>query len=315
LKVLIFGITGFSGITTLNMLLGLRVKNISGTYRHSSSNRDLSHLDKSVNLYECDINDTASIENVLNTVKPDIIFHFSAYVSVFSSIKNPTLTFKTNVIGTINLFESIKKIVPLAKVLLPGSAEQYGFVSSDKMPIEETYNLNPSNPYAISKNNQEEIGLYYFKQFGLNIYFTRTFHCTGPLQPVGFVCSDITKQIVNFERGLVASIKIGNLEAKRDFTDIRDVVLAYWQIINKGMPGEIYNVCIGKSIAINEILNILINLSGKKIPFENDESKMRKADVPDFIGNNSKLINLGWAPQYEITESLSGLLNSFRVRN
>jgi GDP-4-dehydro-6-deoxy-D-mannose reductase len=312
-KVLILGITGFAGRAALNMLASQGLEDISGTYRHSTANRGISKLNGEPSLYECDINDAVSIENVLNEIKPDVIFHFCSYVSVFSSLKNPTSTLQTNVIGTINLLEAVKKVVPLAKVLLPGSAEQYGFVSDEKMPIKESYPLNPVNPYAISKKHQEEIGLYYFKQFGLNLYFTRTFHCTGPYQPIGFVCSDIAKQIIRVEKGISSSIKIGNLEAKRDFTDIRDVVEAYWQIINEGAPGEIYNVCVGKSISIQNILDKLIIISGRNIPTIVDQSKLRKSDVPDFIGYNSKLKNIGWAPKFTIEQSLEDLLSWIRA--
>jgi GDP-4-dehydro-6-deoxy-D-mannose reductase len=312
-KVLILGITGFAGRAALNMFSSQGLKDISGTYRHSTANRGISKLNGEPSLYECDINEAVSIENVLNEIKPDIIFHFCSYVSVFSSLKNPTSTYQTNVIGTINLLEAVKKVVPLAKVLLPGSAEQYGFVSEKKMPIKETYSLNPANPYAVSKKHQEEIGLYYYKQFGLNLYFTRTFHCTGPYQPIGFVCSDIAKQIVGVERDVSSSIKIGNLDAKRDFTDIRDVVAAYWQIINDGVPGQIYNVCVGKSISIQNILDKLIGFSGKNIQTTIDQSKLRKSDVPDFIGCNTKLKKIGWTPKYTIEQSLEDLLNRTRA--
>ncbi len=313
MKILILGITGFAGKAAQEVFLGEGIRNISGTYRHSTANRGISQSNSKIKFCECDINDVISIDDVLNQIKPDVIFHFSAYVSVFSALKNPSLAFKTNVIGTVNLLESVKRIVPHAKILLPGSAEEYGFILSEKMPIRETCELNPLNPYAISKKNQEEIGLYYFKQFGLNIYFTRTFHCTGPYQPIGFVCSDIAKQIVNFERGLASSIKIGNLEAKRDFTDIRDVVRAYWNIINWGTPGEVYNVCLGKSISIQEVLDKLIVISGKKVTIEIDEFKLRKADVPDFVGDNNKLKSIGWLPRFDIEESLEDLLVWIRL--
>lgn len=313
MKILIMGITGFAGRAAFDMLANQGLKDISGTYRHSTVNRGISALPSQGRLYECDINDVISIESVLNEVKPDFIFYFCGYVSVLNSFKNPTSTFCTNVMGTINLLEAVKKIVPLSRVLLPGSSEQYGFVPFLKMPIKEDCPLNPVSPYAISKKNQEEIGLYYFNQFGLNLYFTRTFHCTGPYQPAGFVCSDIAKQIVSFEDGFTSGIKIGNLEAKRDFMDIRDVVAAYWQIINEGTPGHIYNVCVGRSISIQNILDYLISLSEKEVPTIVDQSKIRKSDVPDFLGSNDKLKNIGWIPKFSIEKSLEDLLAWTRV--
>ena len=255
------------------------------------------------------------MERVLNEFQPNMIFHFASYVSVFSSFKNPLPTFQTNIIGTTNLLEAVKKIVPDSKILIPGSAEEYGKVPEKKMPIKENYPLNPVNPYAISKKVQEDIGFYYFKACGLNIYFTRTFHYTGPRQPLGFVCSDLAKQVVDVESNRIKSIKVGNLEAKRDFTDIRDVVDAYWKIMNKGEVGEIYNVCSGKSISIQEILNKLIKFSGKNILVEIDKNRLRPSDVPNFVGDNKKLKRIGWIPEYTIDDSLKVLLEGWRDGN
>jgi len=312
MKVLILGITGFAGTTTYKMLREMGSININGTYRHSTSNTSRIALYEKASLYECDINNVLSIESVLEEVRPDIIFYFCAYVSVFSSIKNPSSTYQTNVLGAINLLESVKKISPDSKVLMPGSAEQYGFVTEKNMPIKESYSLNPQNPYAMTKKNQEEIGLFYFRQFGLNLYFTRTFHCTGPYQSAGFVCSDIARQVVALEEGKASSIKIGNLEAKRDFLDMRDITDAYWKILIKGKPGEIYNVCRGESLKIQSILDKLIDFSGKDIAIQVDPAKLRKSDVPDFIGDNQKLIEIGWTPKYKMDQTLLDLLNSLR---
>jgi len=312
MKVLILGITGFAGTTTYKMLREMGSIDINGTYRHSTSNTSRIALYEKASLYECDINNVLSIESVLEEVRPDIIFYFCAYVSVFSSIKNPSSTYQTNVLGAINLLESVKKISPDSKVLMPGSAEQYGFVTEKNMPIKESYSLNPQNPYAMTKKNQEEIGLFYFRQFGLNLYFTRTFHCTGPYQSAGFVCSDIARQVVALEEGKASSIKIGNLEAKRDFLDMRDITDAYWKILIKGKPGEIYNVCRGESLKIQSILDKLIDFSGKDIAIEVDPTKLRKSDVPDFIGDNQKLTEIGWTPKYKMDQTLLDLLNSLR---
>lgn len=312
MKVMIIGITGFAGTFMHQLLAHIEDINLYGTFRHSTKNRNIADNFAKATLFECDVNDFYSIEKVLSEVQPDIIFHFASYVSVFSSFKNPLPTFQTNIIGTTNLLEAVKKIVPATKILLPGSAEEYGKVPKDKMPIKENYPLNPVNPYAISKKVQEEIGLYYFKTFGLNIYFTRTFHYTGTGQLLGFVCSDLAKQIVDVENSKIKSIKVGNLEAKRDFTDIRDVVNAYWVIINIGKVGEVYNVCRGESIKIQEILDKLIKFSGKDISVEIDENKFRPSDVPDFVGDDTKLKSLGWVPQHAIDDSLNALLDWWR---
>lgn len=312
MRVLIIGITGFAGTSMYHLLTHAGEINLYGTYRHSTKNRNITDNFNRATLLECDVNDVYSIEKVLSEIRPDILFHFASYVSVYASFKNPLPTFQTNIIGTANLLEAIKKIIPEARVLIPGSAEEYGKVSKDKMPVSEDYPLNPINPYGISKKVQEEMGLYYFNTYGLNIYFTRTFHYTGAGQPLGFVCSDFAKQIVDIECGKIDGLKVGNLEAKRDFIDIRDVVNAYWKIINKGKVGEVYNVCSGKSITIREILDRLIKLSKKDILVEMDINKFRPSDVPDFVGDNTKLKGIGWVPGYTIDDSLIELLEWWR---
>lgn len=312
MKILVFGITGFAGTSMYHLLNRIDGNHLYGTFRHSTGNRNIADNYRRATLIECDINDVYSIENVLSESQPDIIFHFASYVSVINSFKNPLPIFQTNIIGTTNLLEGIKKIVPKAKILIPGSAEQYGRVPEDKMPIKEIYPLNPVNPYAISKKAQEEIGFHYFNHIGLNIYFTRTFHYTGPRQPLGFVCSDIVKQVVDVEVGKTECVKVGNLDARRDFTDIRDVVNAYWIITNNGKAGEVYNVCTGKSIKIQDILDKLIIHSGKHVLVEIDKNKLRQSDVPDFVGDNTKLRSIGWMPQYTIDDSLNELLEWWR---
>lgn len=312
MKILIIGTTGFAGTHLYNLLSQKENISLFGTFRHSTKNRNIADSFKKAVLLECDVNETYSIEKVLNEISPDMIFYFASYVSVHSSFKNPLLTFQTNIMGTANFLEAVRKIVPTAKVLIPGSAEVYGKISQENMPIKENYLLNPVNPYGFSKKVQEEMGHYFYKNYGLNIYFTRTFHCTGPGQPLGFVCSDFAKQVVDVENGKIKSIKVGNIKAKRDLTDIRDVVKAYWEIINKDQKGKIYNVCSGHSIPIEEILNRLIILSKKDIPVEVDINKLRASDVPDFVGDNTELKGIGWIPHYSIDDSLKELLAGWR---
>lgn len=313
-KILILGVTGFSGKATLYHLEKYNKYNIFGTYRHSTSNRSISFQNSNITFYECDISNILSIEAILESIKPDVILHYCGYVSVMNAIKNPHIAYKTNVIGTINLLESVKNIVPKAKVLLPGSAEVYGSQLPKNMPIIETEALNPLNPYALSKRSQEEVGLYYFNQLGLKIYLTRTFHCTGPFQPSGFVCSDFAKQIVDAEKSKGNVINTGNLKVKRDFTDIRDIINAYFIILNTGKPGEIYNICSGYSIEIKDILDKMLLMTSEKIKVKINKSKFRKADVLDFVGSNEKLKSLGWSPKISIDQSLEDLINWTRLQ-
>ncbi|OGS45233.1 MAG: hypothetical protein A2539_10405 [Elusimicrobia bacterium RIFOXYD2_FULL_34_15] len=314
MKVLITGITGFAGNFMYDLLTNTKDIDIYGMYWNSNRKNSFKEKFNKAKLWECDmINDTKSVDTILDEVKPDVVFHFAAYVTVIGSFKNPAPIFQTNVIGTINLFESIKKIIPESKVLMTGSAEEYGEVPQSKMPIKEEYPLNPVSPYALSKKFQEQVGQYYFDNYKTKVFFTRTFHCMGQKQSLGYVCSDIAKQVVDCENGKIKSIKIGNLEAKRDFSDIRDVVNAYWRIINYGVPGNVYNVCSGISIPVKEILNKLIKLSGKEIKVEVDKDRLRPSDVPDFLGDNTKLKSIGWVPEYKLEDTLTSVLEWWRA--
>jgi len=150
----------------------------------------------------------------------------------------------------------------------------------------------------------------------LNIYLTRTFHYTGPRQPSGFVCSDFARQIVDIEKNEQANtINVGNLKAKRDFLDIRDVVRAYWEIVTRGAPGTAYNVCRGSSLAVEEILHMLQKMSSRNINIEIDKAKLRPVDVPDFVGDNSRLKkDTSWAPRIDMSQSLQDVLDFWRVK-
>jgi len=316
MKVLITGVTGFAG-THLADFLAREFHNLDlyGTYRHLGQD-SLLRITKEVKLIESDVNYFQSMEKVLESVLPDILFHFAAYVSVANSFEHPALTFQTNVIGTINLLEATKKVCKGAKILIPSSAEVYGTVETANMPVKETQPLNPQNPYALSKTAQEMLGTYYSKTFGLDVYLTRTFHYTGPGQPLGFVCSDFARQIAEIERSKRGGvIKVGNLKVKRDFTDIRDVVRAYWEIIDKGKPNTVYNVCTGRSISIEEILNTLLHLSSHDISVEIDEKKLRSVEIPEVFGENLKLKrDTPWMPQIDIKETLKDVLDFWRSR-
>ena len=316
MKILITGVTGFAGTHLVNLLAeDPRDFDLWGTYRHSGR-KSLLEINKEIKLLECDVNYFQSVEHVVESVMPDLIFHFAAYVSVAKSFEHPALTFQTNVIGTINFLEVARKVCKDAKILIPGSAEAYGKVEQANIPIKEAQELHPQNPYGLSKVAQEMLGMYYFRTFGLNVYLTRTFHYTGPGQSHEFVCSDFAKQIANIEKGKQNRvIKVGNLDTKRDFLDIRDVVRAYWEIIEKGDPGVPYNVCKGKSMPIKKILNILLEETKLDISVETDKDKLRPADVPDFVGDNIRLKkDTSWMPRVEMEETLKAVLNFWRVK-
>lgn len=307
MKVLIIGITGLAGRHLYNLLVGNEKHELYGTY-HTNIKNPQDFI--AAKLLKCDINDVHSLESVLNQCKPECIFHFGAYVTVHNSFNNPLSIFQTNIMGTVNLLDSIRIINPDCRILITGSAEEYGKIPQEMMPIKETYNLNPVSPYGLSKKMQEEIGLLYHKTYGLDIIFTRTFHYSGPYQPLGFVFPDFAKQIVDIRNGKQDFIKVGNLDAKRDFTDIRDVVSAYAALMKTGKIGEIYNVCSGRSISIRSILEMLISYSEGDIEVIVDETKLRPSDIPDFVGDNRKLKeDTNWQQKFSIEATAKDVLD------
>jgi len=307
MKVLIIGITGLAGHHLYNQLIEDKKYDVYGTYYQNTK-----HLDQYANaeLFRCDVNDIYSVESALEQCKPEWIFHFGAHVTVHNSFNDPISIFQTNVMGTVNVLESVRKINPDCKILITGSAEEYGKVPQELMPIQETYSLNPVSPYGLSKKMQEELGLLYHKTYGLNIILSRTFHYSGPHQPLGFVFTDFAKQIVDIKNGEQDHIKVGNLSAKRDFTDIRDVVSAYVELMKNGTSGEVYNVCSGRSVAIQNILDMMRSYSEGNIEVVVDKAKLRPLDIPDFVGDNNKLKkDTGWQQQFSIEDTAKDVLD------
>ncbi|MFH1903528.1 MAG: GDP-mannose 4,6-dehydratase [Candidatus Omnitrophota bacterium] len=311
-RVLIVGITGFSGRHLCELLKNSSGLKIFGTYLHHPPDKKDTVCFSGIEMMKVDINHSPDVERVIERTSPDLIFHFASYVTVAKAFVDSLRIFETNVVGTVVLLEAVRKISPASKILLPGSSEEYGPVTGEKLPIRESYPLRPVNAYGLSKKFEEEVGFYYFKTFGLHIYFTRTFHYTGPGQPDSFVCSSFARQIAGLKGGNQHKIKVGNLKARRDFTDIRDVVSAYWKIIRQGKPGCVYNVCSGSLVSIEEIIGRLIGFSGGKITVEIDPAKFRRLDIPEVVGSNRRLRGLGWQPKYALSVSLYDLLKGWQ---
>jgi GDP-4-dehydro-6-deoxy-D-mannose reductase len=304
MKAFITGVAGFVGPHLVRHLLsnGFEVSGI-----------DLNGVQvKGCKIFQCDITDAYEIYSVISKVKPDFIFHLAGQSSVELSWKEPKLTYDINVGGTKNLFDAIAKAKISPKVLLVSSAEVYGTPKS--VPITEEHPIAPVSPYGKSKVEQEQLALAYLEKFPIVI--CRSFPHIGPGQPPKFVCSNFAEQIVNVEKGKADSVKVGNLEARRDFTDVRDVVRAYLLALQKCKPGSIYNVCSGQEHTIKQILGILLSASkSKEIKVEKEESRMRQNDIPALIGSPAKFEAVsGWKPEVRIEKTLSDLLDYWRKK-
>jgi GDP-4-dehydro-6-deoxy-D-mannose reductase len=316
MKVLITGITGFVGSHLAEFLLQKEDVEVFGIVRWRSQKDNIVHILDQVALTECDIRDASSVRKCIEEIKPDKIFHLAAQSFVPTSWHAPSETLTTNIIGTINILEAIKEFKINPWVQIAGSSEEYGKVLKDELPIKETNPLRPLSPYGVSKVTQDLLGYQYYMSYNLNIVRTRGFNHTGPRRGDVFVSSNFAKQIARIEKGLQEPvIYVGNLEAKRDFTDVRDMVRAYWLALEKGKPGEVYNICSGKVYSIKEVLDILLSLSKVNVEIKEDPERMRPSDVPVLHGDYSKFHkDTGWEPIIPFEQTLMDLLNYWREK-
>jgi GDP-4-dehydro-6-deoxy-D-mannose reductase len=317
MKVLITGITGFAGSHLADYILAEQPEaQVAGIYRWRSRSENVEHLESRVPLVECDIRDASATHAVIQDLKPDLIFHLAAQSFVPSSWRAPHESLSTNILGQLNLFEAIRKADLDCRIQIAGSSEEYGLVHDEELPITEDQPLRPLSPYAVSKVGQDVLAYQYFKSFGLAAVRTRGFNHTGPRRPSVFVCSDFARQVVEIGLGLRPPvIRVGNLEARRDFTDVRDIVRGYWLALTQGEPGEVYNLCSGRSWSIQEILDKLIALAGVEVKIEVDGERLRPSDVPRLEGDASRLRSLtGWEPRIPFDQTLQDLLEDWRNR-
>ncbi len=314
MKALVTGITGFVGSHMAEYLLNHTDCEVYGTVRWRSKRQNIEDLQDKVELIECELKDANSVEKMIAQVKPDYIFHLAAQSFVPTSWHSPTDTFVNNITGQLNLLESVRKYAPNAVVQIACSSEEYGLVHPEEVPITEESPLRPLSPYAVSKIAQDFMAYQYFRSYGLKTIRTRAFNHTGPRRGEVFVSSNFAKQIAEIEAGLREPVVyVGNLEAQRDFTDVRDIVRGYWLAVTKGEPGELYQLCSGRAWSIRKMLNFLIKLSGVEVKVEQDPSRLRPSDVPLLLGSYEKFQReTGWEPEIPLEQTLADLLVYWR---
>jgi GDP-4-dehydro-6-deoxy-D-mannose reductase len=263
-----------------------------------------------------DLTDYEMVKDLLDAVHPDAIFHLAAQPSVALSWEDPWSTYKVNLLGQVNLMEALRRLGLEASIHIAGSSEEYGKVSSERMPLSEEAPVNPCSHYAVSKVAQETLGLMYHQAFGWRVLVTRGFNQVGPGQSPEFVVASFARQIARIEAGCCEPVlKVGNLEARRDFTDVRDTVRAYRMVMEKGQPGATYNVCSGKARAISELLEMLLSLSEASIGVERDPGRQRPSDIPLMVGDNTRLREeTGWEPMIPLEKTLRDTLDFWRAR-
>ena len=267
-------------------------------------------------LFYLDIRSESDVFQIIKEVQPDGVFHLAAVSNVRHSWERRKETLETNIIGTLNLFEAIRKFSPQSRIIFISSSDVYGTCSLLKGRLSEGDELLAVNPYAYTKWSGEILSGFYNRIESMDILIARPFPHTGPGQSPDFVCSDWAHQIACVEKEIAApEIKVGNISAHRDFTDVRDVVRAYALLMEKGRKGEVYNVCSGKSYSLEKILKTLLSFSSASIAVRIDSRKIRKVDIPRLVGNNKKIEQeISWKPQIPIDRSLHDLLLYWRAR-
>lgn len=309
MKALITG-TGFVGRHLARYLVKQDIE-VLGTALHSPEEEELF---EGYQYLLCDVCSQAALQNILEKWNPDYIFHLAAQSSASHSWVQTRETFEINLMGELNLLETLRRLGISARVLITCSSHEYGKVDPRDFPISEEQLLRPDSPYALSKVFQELLAKQYFEAYGMPLVVTRAFNHAGPGQGTGFVCADFAKQIAEVEAGIREPIiYVGNLGTKRDFTDVRDIVRAYWLIMEKGKAGETYNVCSGKAYAIGEILDILLSKARVKVEIRNDPERSRPADIPVLLGDPAKIFRAtGWKPEIPFERTLEDVLNYWR---
>ena len=313
MRCLITGLTGFVGSYLGELLLDKGFE-VYGTIRWRSRMDNIESIKDKIHLIDTDIKDAHSMQNVIDESYPDFIFHLAAQSFVLTSWHAPAETLSTNIIGNVNLLEAVRKSDCNPVIEIAGSSEEYGMVYPNEVPIKETNPLRPMSPYGVSKVAQDLLSRQYYMSYGLKVVVTRAFNHSGARRGEVFVTSNFAKQVAEIEKGIKEPvIYVGNLTAQRDWTDVRDVVRAYWLAVTKCEYGEVYNICSGRTRTVQSVLDMLLEMSDKNITVKQDPSRMRPSDVEILQGDYSKFKKkTGWKPEIPFEKTMRDLLDFWR---
>lgn len=313
MRAFITGITGFAGSHLAENLLQHGIE-VAGTSLKGESQRNLAAIRGQVRVYQSSLAEQPRLRKAIRDFRPDWVFHLAALAAVGRSFTEPVETMQVNLIGTQCLFEILRKAQGVRAIVFVSSADVYGPLPPQKMPIKPDYALQPVSPYGASKAAADILAYLYFRAFGLPIVRIRAFNHTGPRQNRGYFVPDFCAQIANIEktrkRGI---IKVGDLSAKRDLADVRDIVDGYRLAAKRGRPGEAYILATGRARSIGDYLQLLTSLSTADVKVKTERSLIRPVEVPLLIGSISKARKeLGFRPSYSIKQTLSDTLEYWR---
>lgn len=315
MRILVTGITGFVGSYMADYLVERGKIEVFGAKRWSSRLRNIRHLLGKVELVDYEITDYTSVRTLLEKVRPDGIFHFAAQSFVSPSWTSPRATFEVNVFGTLNFLEAMRHLGMNSRILVAGSAEEFGLVYENEIPITEDNPLRPINPYGVSKVAQDLLAYEHFKSYGQDVVRIRAFNHIGPRRDNVFALASFAYQMALIEKkGWPPVVKVGRLTPKRDFCDVRDMVKAYWLAFEKGVSGEVYCISGGQVHTIREGLDILLELSSvRNIKVEEDLSLVRPTELNLLIADCSKFKKLtNWKPEISFHQTMVDILAYWR---
>jgi GDP-4-dehydro-6-deoxy-D-mannose reductase len=317
MRVLITGITGMVGSHLAEYCLERGDVEVVGTIRWRSRRENIAALGDRVRLVEIDLRDQAGVRRLIEDVRPEAIFHLAAQSYVPASWAGPADTLTTNVLGQVYLLEAMRDLgMTGVPVHIAGSSEEYGLVRPEETPITEENPLRPLSPYAVSKVTQDLLGWQYHRSFGLRTVRTRAFNHEGPRRGEVFVTANFAKQIAEIEAGLrPAVLEVGNLDARRDWHDVRDTVRAYWLAAFEGEPGDVYNIGRGQALSIREMLDLLLSMAKVGVDVRPVPERMRPSDVELLVCDPTKFHRqTGWEPKIPFEQTLRDTLEYWRER-
>lgn len=314
-RVLVTGIAGFAGSHLANYLVhteaGIELHGV--IHRHE---RRIQHLQGKLQLHRGDLRNALWISELIQAVQPELTLHLAAWSDVGGSWQQPWTTYELNIQCQLHLLEALRRWAPHCRTLVITSNEVYGLVQPADLPIAEITPFRPNNPYGVSKIAQDMMALQYWNSHRLPTIRARSFNHIGPDQADDFVASAFARQIAEIEVGLRPPVvAVGNLDAERDFTDVRDIVRAYWLVLNCGEAGAVYNIGSGQRYAIRHLLDELLALSKSTVEVTVDPARLRPSDVPMSVCDNRQLVAAtNWQPEITLRRSLSDLLNHWRAQ-
>lgn len=313
-RALITGIAGFAGSHLAEYLVSRTDWEVFGIFHSDCPVDHVGDLRCGVELLGANLIDRPAVAAILDEVKPDYVFHLAAQAFVPRSLDDPADTLVNNILGELNIFQALIDGERSPRIMVAGSGEEYGMIRPEELPVREDNPLRPNSPYATSKVAQDMLALQYFISHKIQAVRVRPFNHIGPRQSPGFVVSNFARQIAIIEAGLHQPVvRVGNLQAERDFTDVRDMVRAYYLAITQGEPGEVYNIGSGQTYAIQDILDLLLGLTHADIRIEQDQTRLRPADVPVVISDSTRFrAKTLWQPEIPLEQSLRDTLDYWR---